>query len=78
MPEAVTASGAFIGPGTCRSVPAKSTVRRSPCLVTRMRIRNVRSSLSPSSRMPSPSQKSSKVAVPSGSPASMPRIMRSE
>ena len=47
MPEAVTLSGAFIGPGTWRSVPAKSTVSVSPRLFTRMRILNGRSSLSP-------------------------------
>ena len=43
MPEAVTLSGAFMGPATCLSVPAKSTDSVSARLVTVMRILNGRS-----------------------------------
>ena len=78
MPDAVTLSGAFMGPATWRSVPAKSTESVSARLVTVIRILNGRSSVSPSSITPSPSQSSSKLAVPSGRAASMARIMRSE
>ena len=34
-PDAVTESGAFIGPLTCGSVPAKSTISRSAVLLHR-------------------------------------------
>jgi hypothetical protein len=49
--------------GSPRSPPGSGR----PPWVTRWQMRKVRSSLSPSSRMPPPSQKSSKTAVPSGS-----------
>ena len=77
-PEAVTESGAFIGPATLGSVPVKSTVIVSPVLRARTRIVNGRSSVSPSSITPSPSQKSSKLPSPSGRRASSARIIRSE
>src|SRR5262249_11572464 len=34
MPDAVTESGAFIGPFTCAAVPAKSTISRSAVFLT--------------------------------------------
>ena len=77
-PEAVTESGAFIGPFTCGSVPAKSTISRSPVFLTDSRIQNGASRPWSSSAMPSPSQKSSKAPSPSGRSVSAARISRSE
>ena len=77
-PDAVTESGAFIGPATWGSEPAKSTVRRSARLITRNRMLNVSSRFAPGARMPSPSQKSSNDPSPSGSSRSSPRIIVSE
>ena len=71
-PDAVTESGAFIGPGTWGSEPVKSTVRRSPRLTTRSRMSNVSSRFAPGARMPSPSQKSSNHPSPSGRIAQEP------
>src|SRR3954470_14332428 len=46
-PEAVTVSGAFIGPGTCGSEPVKSAVIVSPSLMMRSFTAKVSSSASP-------------------------------
>src|SRR3978361_1761136 len=46
-PDAVTVSGAFIGPATAGSDPAKSTVMVSPRLITLMQTLKVSSSVSP-------------------------------
>jgi hypothetical protein len=78
MPDAVTESGAFMGPLTCASVPEKSTVSRSPVFETDSRIRNGASPPTSSSAMPSPSQKSSNIPSPSGRSMSAARISRSE
>src|ERR1700761_3377799 len=55
-PDAVTVSGAFIGPATCGSEPAKSAVIVSPRLVMRSRTANVSSVVSPGAMTPSPSK----------------------
>src|SRR3954447_25516619 len=77
-PDAVTVSGAFIGPGTAGSEPAKSAVIVSPCLRTVSSTVNGSHSRGPGARTPSPADTSAKLASPSGSLASAARIMRSE
>src|SRR5215472_8509242 len=77
-PEAVTVSGAFIGPATCGSEPVKSTMIVSPRLVMLIRTVNVASSVSPGAITPSPSNTSLNVASPSGNARSAPRIIVSE
>src|SRR6478736_7614833 len=74
-PDAVTVSGAFIGPATCGSDPAKSAVIVSPRLVMRSFTLNVASSISPGAMMPSPSKTSVNSAAPSGSAARAVRII---
>ena len=77
-PEAVTVSGAFIGPATAGSEPVKSAVMLSPRLSIRNLTVNVSSVVSPGAMMPSPSKMSVNSAVPSGRALSAARIMRSE
>ena len=77
-PEAVTVSGAFIGPATAGSEPAKSAVMVSPRLVMRSLTVKVASSVSPSAMTPSPSNTSVNSASPSGSARNAARIMVSE
>ena len=77
-PDAVTESGAFIGPGTWGSEPVKSTVRVSPRLTTRSRMSNVSSWFAPCAKIPSPSKKSSNEPSPSGISRRSPRIIASE
>src|ERR1700749_4283665 len=74
-PDAVTVSGAFIGPATCGSDPAKSAVIVSPRLVIRSLTQKVASSISPGAIMPSPSNMSVDSASPSGSARKAARIM---
>ena len=77
-PEAVTVSGAFIGPATCGSEPAKSATIVSPRLMMRSFTVNVSSSTSPGAMTPSPSKTSENSASPSGSARNAARIMVSE
>src|ERR1700761_8685349 len=77
-PDAVTVSGAFIGPATAGSEPAKSAVIVSPLLVIFRCTLNVASSVSPSANTPSPSKISVNSASPSGSARSAARIIVSE
>src|SRR5216683_2459326 len=74
MPDAVTESGAFIGPLTWSSVPAKSTISRSAVFLTDKRMRNGASRPLASSAIPSPSQKSSNTPSPSAKSISVARI----
>ena len=55
-PDAVTVSGAFIGPGDLRIEPVKSAVIVSPRLVMRSFTVKVSSSVSPGAMTPSPSK----------------------
>src|SRR5271170_1358019 len=57
-PDAVTVSGAFIGPATAGSEPVKSAVMLSPVFVMRSLTVKVSSVVSPGSMMPSPSNMS--------------------
>src|SRR5262249_17455173 len=77
-PDAVTVSGAFIGPGTCGSEPVKSAVIVSPHLIIRTFTLKVSSSISPGATTPSPSKTSVNSASPSGSARNAARIMFSE
>src|SRR5579871_5885931 len=77
-PDAVTVSGAFIGPATCGSEPVKSAVIVSPRLVMRNLTLNGSSSVSPGAMTPSPSKMSVNSASPSGSARSAARIIDSE
>ena len=74
-PDAVTVSGAFIGPATCGSEPVKSAMIVSPRLVMRSFTVKVLSSISPGAMMPSPSKTSVNSASPSGSARSAARII---
>ena len=77
-PDAVTVSGAFIGPATAGSEPVKSTLIVSPDFRTHSRTEKVWSWLSPATMIPSPSKTSSNEASPSGSSRNAARIIVSE